>query len=269
MHEASLAEDNCFLTPTYAPEHLHRPFLDGSGVWRGSVCMDHFSAFMKRLRDRIKPARVRFHCKSEYSPGLLQPHFHAALFGWLPDDLVPVDKSAAGHVVYRSAFLDEVWGKGLVGVGALTHQSAGYIANHNVDKLDGRRADDAYSRFDFSTGELLEVEPETVRMSTHPGVGRGWVDRFEGDCFPSGFIVAEGFKSPVPRYYKGRLKDRFKLRGSDPDRLAPVDDARLMARKSRARASSPQVVENSTPERLAVREEVLFERVKLLKRNSF
>lgn len=269
MHEASLHDENCFVTFTYSPEHLVRPWLNAAGEWRGSVSAADVSGAIKRLRRRIEPQRLRFHFKTEYSPGVLQPHGHGAFFGWRPSDLVPCDRSAAGFTVYSSAFLDEVWGKGLVGVGDLTAESCGYIANHNVDKLDGQKAKDAYSRFDYSTGEIFEVEPETCRMSTHPGIGRGWIDQFERDCFPSNFIIVDGRKKPVPRYYKQRLKDRFSLPQADVDRLVPVDDAKVMSRKSRARARTPEFIANSTPERLAVREECLLLATSRLKRDSF
>lgn len=267
MHEASLHSENCFLTLTYAPEHLHKPYMAGDGQLRGSVCMEHFASFAKRLRRRIEPQKLRFYCKTEYSPGLLQPHAHASIFGFRPNDLELWDKSAAGFVVYRSPLLDECWRHGFVGVGDLTKESAGYVANHNCDKLDFQRPSDAYSRFDFATGEIVQVEPESVRMSTHPGIGRDWIERFECDAFPSGFLVDDGSKRPVPRYYKKRLKERHQLAGSVEEGIELSDDAAIMRRKGYARRWSEPLIANSTPDRLATREAVLFEKVKRLKRS--
>ena len=44
VHEAQLYEANCFITLTYAPEHLPK---------NGSLVLEHFQKFMKRLRKRV------------------------------------------------------------------------------------------------------------------------------------------------------------------------------------------------------------------------
>jgi hypothetical protein len=47
----------------------------------GSLNVAHFQKFMKRLRDRIKPLKIRFfHC-GEYGDKTRRPHYHALIFG--------------------------------------------------------------------------------------------------------------------------------------------------------------------------------------------
>lgn len=272
MHEASLHERNCFWTCTYADEHLRDRRLSlvagGAAVGVGSCRADDGSAFVKRLRDRVKPLRFRFQFKTEYGPQTLRPHIHGIFFGLDFADRVVFRRTDAGELSYVSELLTDAWGMGHCECSDLTPRSAGYVANHNVDKLDGELGRERYSRLDVETGEIFEVEPETVRMSNRPGIGAGWLSKFEGDCFPKGFLVSEGNKVSVPRYYGKRLKGRFELRASDAGAFVPVDDAEVMRRKARARAREPQVVWNSTPERLAVREECLRLKVERLRRDA-
>lgn len=261
LHEASLHDANCFWTVTYAPENVPP---------HGSLRMDDVSSFIKRLRSRVAPVRFRFHAKSEYGPTTFRPHYHGLFFGFDFPDREVLRRTDAGELTYYSKLLTETWGLGHCECSDLTPRSCGYVANHNVDKLNGRLADEAYQRLDPETGEVVFLERESQRCSLRPGIGSGWIDRFECDAFPSGFLVSEGHKVSVPRAYKKRLKDRFELAGSDnaPNRLVPVDDALLMSRKSRARARTAQAIENSTPERLAVREELQHIKLKRLRRDA-
>jgi hypothetical protein len=54
----------------------------------GSLDVSHFQKFMKRLRDRIKPLKIRFfHC-GEYGDLTRRPHYHALIFGYdFPDGI--------------------------------------------------------------------------------------------------------------------------------------------------------------------------------------
>ena len=261
MHEASLHRDNCFWTVTYDDPNLPPG---------GSLRMADVSAMIKRLRRRVQPLKFRFQAMSEYGPQTFRPHYHGLFFGFNFPDRKVFRRTGAGELSYVSDLLTEAWGLGHCEVSDLTIKSVRYCAKHNVDKLDGALADEFYEWLDPETGEVHHRERETSRYSNRPGIGAGWLEKFETDCFPTGFVISQGCKVPVPRYYKRILKDRFKLRGSDAGerRLVQIDDFMVMSRKAKARARSPEVVANSTPERLAVREEVKRLALKRLKRNG-
>lgn len=261
MHEASLHRSNCFWTVTYDDPNLPPG---------GSLRMSDVSAFLKRLRRRVEPVKFRFQAMSEYGPRTFRPHYHGLFFGFDFPDRKVFRRTDAGVLSYTSDLLTEAWGLGHCEVSDLTIKSVRYCAKHNVDKLDGALADEFYSRVDPVSGEVFELERESSRYSNRPGIGAGWLAKFESDCFPTGFVISNGKKVPVPPYYKKVLKDRFKLRGSDAGErlLVPVDDFMVMSRKAKARARSPEVVANSTPDRLAVREEVRVLALKRLKRDA-
>ena len=80
VHEASLYDNNCFITLTYDSDHVPSD---------GSLRVEDFQNFMKRLRKSVAPRRVRFfHC-GEYGERGDRPHYHAILFNLDFDDREP------------------------------------------------------------------------------------------------------------------------------------------------------------------------------------
>lgn len=230
-HEASCHQANAFLTLTYSDEHLPDDY---------GVHVDEMQKFMKRLRKKLG-FRVRFFGCGEYGEQNLRPHYHAIIFGTDFPDKRAWRKSTSGHIVYRSAELETCWTKGHAEIGTVTLESAGYVARYIMKKVNGDQAAEHYWRKHPITGCEAQVRPEFICMSTRPGIGREWYDRFSGDCFPSDFVVVDGQKRPIPRYYTKQLRVVDE----------PAHDAIKLKRKERAEAHA----DNNTPERLAVREE--------------
>ena len=102
------------------------------------------------------------------------------------------------------------------------------------------------------TGEIWNVAPEYITMSRWPGIGHGWLEKYSADVFPDDFIVVDGKKVRVPRYYDNQLSD---------------EDLSVIKGSRKARAL--EHVDNNTPDRLKVRERVQSERVKRLKRGLY
>ncbi|ACZ33198.1 conserved hypothetical protein [Chlamydia pneumoniae LPCoLN] len=73
VHEASLYEKNCFLTLTYDDKHLPQ---------YGSLVKLHLQLFLKRLRDRISPHKIRYFGCGEYGTKLQRPHYHLLIFNY-------------------------------------------------------------------------------------------------------------------------------------------------------------------------------------------
>lgn len=237
-HEASQHEDNSFLTLTFNDTHLPENY---------SVRVRDLQLFLKRLRKKV--TKVRFFACGEYGDVNLRPHYHLAIFGYDFPDKMPWRKTKSGFITYRSELLEELWPFGHSEIGNVTPQSAAYIARYIFKKVNGDRAKEYYTRVHPLTGEIHQVEPEFITMSTRPGIGRSWYDEFSGDTFPSDFVVIEGARRPVPRYYTKQLQEAVR------EKLAAERQAK--AKKHAA---------NNTPDRLAVREEILLERAAKLER---
>lgn len=231
MHEASLYEENCFITLTYDDDHLPES---------GSLVKWHFQDFMKRLRARIAPRRIRFFMCGEYGERFSRPHYHACIFGFDFPDKVGCARQGSEYRLYRSALLESVWTSGFSLIGDLSFESAAYVARYVTKKVNGERAFHHYMAMNPETGELYEIEPEFGLMSRRPGIGAEWYAKYHGEVFPSDSVLVNGRLTRPPRFYDKLLeRDR-------PELLEEIKEERLR--------EFGQHLEDQTYERLAVRE---------------
>ena len=245
VHEASLHKQNCFITLTYAPEHLPQD---------NSLHYKDFQLFMKRLRKRFSDQRIRFYMCGEYGENFGRPHFHACLFGFDFSDKRLFFTSKHGDKVFRSDVLEELWPFGLCSIGEVTFKSAAYVARYIMKKVTGKAAFAHYHEIDQDgvSRETMRT-PEFTKMSLKPGIGSDWLAKFKSDVYPHDYVIVNGKKVKPPRYYdkKYAISDPY-----DYDELE-------FHRFSRAR----EKLYDNTPERLAVRKEVLEAKLSKLKRN--
>lgn len=248
MHEAQLHERNCFLTLTYNPENL--------GV-DGSLNPTHFTKFAKRMRYWQGPFRY-LQC-GEYGddPEKRRPHHHALIFGLDFFEDREFFKMSGKHKLYRSDALDELWSHGFVNIGELNHQTAAYVARYSMKKLYGDEADEFFSeRLDPDTGEVSDYRKRPyITMSLKPGLGAKWLDRFQTDVYPRDEVISGGRPTRPPKYYD-KLLER-----SDPDAHKKI----IAERHKNGNIHKS----NSTPERLAIREEISLKKHKDLIRTTF
>lgn len=204
----------------------------------GSLSKLDLQLFHKRLRHHFGP--FRYLACGEYGEEGRRPHYHGVYFGLDVPDKVPFSRSKSGELQYRSETLTSIWGHGEVLLGTVTFQSVGYVARYTTKKVNGERLSEALHRFDGSTGESWQVEPEFMVSSRKPGLGRAWFNRYADDAFPSDFVVVDGRRMPVPAYYTTLLAEReaMKLKRARKDQrrkamqLRPDEqlDRRLMVK---------------------------------------
>ncbi|AXL15155.1 replication initiator protein [Microviridae sp.] len=189
VHEASLYTHNCFITLTYNDEHLPKDL---------SLNHDHFRRFMKRLRLKYGPEK-RYFQSGEYGEARARPHFHALLFNFdFPDK--KYWKTVRKNDLYISDSLTDLWSYGHCVIGSVTFQSAAYIARYLFKKVF--KSD---KKFEEHYGKR---KPEYVTMSRNPGIGKGWFDKFYTDIYPSDFIIHDGKKQTIPRFYDKLLEEK-------------------------------------------------------------
>lgn len=251
VHEASLYEQNCFITLTYDNEHLPP---------NGTLVLEDFQKFMKRLRKRFGSGIRFFHC-GEYGEKFSRPHYHACIFNFdFPDKELWSVRD--GVPLYISEALSDLWSDcdpvnprplGFSTIGSVTFESAAYVARYITKKVIGDLASSHYEVVDSVSGEVIgSRKPEYTTMSRRPGIGGSWFDRFSSDVYPGDFVVLEDRKFRPPKYYDRR----FEL--DDPDGFRKV----VLDRK---RTSLSRADDNSV-DRLAVREELQFLKFDRLKR---
>jgi len=243
-HEASLYEENSFITLTYDDANLPPT---------GSLKPQHFTKFMKRLRKQTG-CKIRYYHCGEYGENFGRPHYHAAIFNYDFPDKIHYKTTKNGDRLYTSQILSKIWPAGLHTTGDVTFKSAAYIARYIMKKINGEAADAHYEIMNSETGELSHLIPEYSTMSRRPGIGQGWVEKYHGDVYPDDFVIINGKKSRAPRYYDQQFEIAY-----------PADFAKTRAERVR---SARKHEDNNTPDRLKVREKVQNSKISQLKRGQ-
>lgn len=242
VHEAELYENNCFITLTYSEDNLPQ---------YGNLTMKDYQDFMKRLRKRYGSGVRYFHC-GEYGEKFGRPHYHACLFNFDFPDKKIWRETPQGHPIWTSEALSELWPHGHHEIGAVTFESAAYVARYITKKITGKKAETHYEFLD-EFGEYRQRNPEYVTMSRRPGIGKGWLEKFGTDVYPNDAVIVREREMRPPKYYDRcyELVDPFMM---DDVKFHRVEKGKLFA-------------ENSTFERLCAREIVQIKKLESLKRS--
>lgn len=249
-HEAQFWDFNSFVTLTYDDAHL---------PWHGSLDPVHLRNFLKRLRrcksgEQAAPGSdhrpIRFFGCGEYGTNTQRPHYHVLLFNCRFEDARKYGKDT-----FTSELLSSLWSYGSHVIGSVEPASIAYTAGYAAKKVHARRDREAYYGVtDLSTGEYVERVPEFSRMSNRPAIGQYWYDRFKSDL-QHGYLVVDGGKVPVPRFYADKFKAEF------PESADDLEYQRYLVRL----ASDPN---ERSEQRLIVKELVARGRKRLLRRSS-
>jgi hypothetical protein len=257
MHEASLHDNNCFLTLTYDDKNIPHD---------GSLVKSDFQKFLKRYRKDVG-RKIKYYMCGEYGSeyklvgqslikidkSIGRPHYHACILG--NSDLMRSDLELVacqnGNNLYTSETLEKLWPKGFVSVGQLTIESAAYVARYIMKKVTGDDAEAHYQKTCRVTGNVNQLQPEYATMSLRPAIGKEWYDQFKGDL-EKDFITFDGKKYKPPKYYD-RCLEKESLE-------------RFEALKDKRKEFAVLNKSDNTHERLRVKEICTERRVSLLKR---
>lgn len=183
MLEASLHQENCFITLTYNEDNL--PVGE-------TLRKRDLQLFMKRLRKRLSAdaIKVRFFACGEYGSLHGRPHYHIILFGYAPKDLQFFKTDNKGNKIYRSPMIEKLWKFGFSSVGNLTFDSAKYCAKY----LQKHQTDSK------------KIQP-FLQMSRKPGIGFGYLDKLSFENIKDNAIYLLGKKYKLPKAFKTKLKE--------------------------------------------------------------
>lgn len=192
VHESKLYQHNWFATLTYDDQHLKR-----TPAGRPTLCPEDYVLFMKRLRKQCGPG-IRFYQCGEYGETTERPHHHAILFNLPLTDLVQLTTPHArnAHALYTSKTITSTWQQGNISLGAVTFETAAYVASYVNKKITGPPAEAHYQ------GRT----PEYSTMSRRPGIARTFIEKFLTDVYPSDEVIMRGHPSSPPRYYDDQLR---------------------------------------------------------------
>ncbi len=193
-HHASLTENNHFVTLSYAPENYP---MDGL------IYIEHMQDFHQKLRNEFPKSRIQMVYKGEYSPTNYRPHWHGIYFNLPLTDLVLNKTNQCGDKLYTSETINKLWGHGNEIIGAVTPQSAAYIAR-DLNKTDKPNKAAQYKK--TLSGIFVKDLKPIFQMSRRPGIAKKWIDIYMWDVFPSGTIIFDGKPKSAPEYYVRQLE---------------------------------------------------------------
>ena len=267
VHEASLHDDNCFITLTYNMDNLP----PGS-----TLVKEDWQLFMKRFRKRINK-KIKFLHAGEYgyqynekkeiikdSLGrelIGRPHYHAVIFGYDFEDKYHFKNSPSGMPLYRSPLLEDIWTKGFSSIGTVTFESAAYVARYSTKKRNGEEAskkcDQGLKHYERLTedGEIIECLPEYQTMSNRSGgIGKNWAGLYSQEFMKTDSVIINGKEVKPPRYYV--------------DQLSEEPTERLKAKRKKAMRKAKEKGEYDI-DRLRDKEKVKQAQHKMLKRGMY
>lgn len=231
MHEYQEHDQTCFITLTYNEEHLPLNEVGTPTLWK----RDH-QLFIKRLRrhvDKVKPQhknKIKFFLCGEYGDENARPHYHAIIFGWDFKDKEVRTYNHRKEPIFTSKTLTRLWSdnegneKGYSTIGAVSFDSAAYVARYVTKKIKGKGDPEKgipsakdfycieYEHVDRKTGEIYggiydRIEPEYAEMSRgnrfnpNNGIGRQWLEKYKDYTYEHDHVIMNGIKLKPPKYY--------------------------------------------------------------------
>lgn len=215
LHERKMHKQSCFVTLTYDNEHLPHD---------GSLSLRDLQLFMKRVRAffyRRDGVLIKHYGCGEYGDLNKRPHYHVLLFGCDFPDKRKYSESSRGDVIYSSALLDSLWGLGSTKVGAVSFETAAYVARYCMKKVDGAKREAGHYLVYDMDGVVTERQPEFAIMSKRGGgIGMSYYKKFGAEIRTHDNIIVNGKPTPSIRYY-----DKL-FEALDPFELARVKQKR-------------------------------------------
>lgn len=196
-HEAQHHDRNCFITPTYDPEHLPP---------HGTLNKSDLQKFFRRLRKT--GLKFRYFACGEYGEKKGRPHYHVVMFGYRPHQKTLRRVSKKGHPQYLSKIFTDCWPHGEVTWGEFHPSAASYVASYTADKLKSFAFDTPdpdtglrpYEVMDRD-GVIWNLQPEFQLQSLKPAIGKEWLEKNWREVFPADSVAMNGREFPPPRYY--------------------------------------------------------------------
>jgi len=234
--ESTLHSDNAFVTLTYSDEFLPD---------NGSLEPRHLQLFLKRLRKKFEPHKLRFFAVGEYGEITERPHYHAALFGYPTCKEGSTRRNRNGAIVCCDICrgVQSVWGSGdkpmgNIHLGSITPESAAYVCGYVTKKLT-KEGDE----------RLEGRKPEFARMSLRPGIGADIMDDVAStilehkldeklDDVPN--TLRHGSRIlPLGRYLKNRLRERIGREKKAPEKIIEQAKEKLRPLREAAKTIAP------------------------------
>lgn len=155
VYQSRESVNNMMVTLTYDSYKYVNGIICGENAPDPDIKLSkrHIQLFFKRLRKFIgDKCKIKYIVCGEHGSRTNRAHYHALIFGFKFDDLVPYKKSKRGNQIYKSASLTSLWSHGICTVDSIHINSAvsryctKYIAKNT-------RTEDCFMLFSHGIGE--------------------------------------------------------------------------------------------------------------------
>lgn len=157
--------ENCFLTLTYEdnPVHLKKEDLQN---------------FIKRLRKKIDPIKIKYFSCGEYGDKKYRPHYHIIIFGYDFKDRIFIRMSDSGIPIFESKEANKLWPEGIITVQEANANTIRYSAKYST-KLKQNLPKQLKDYPEFNTmSQNLGIEPIMRKMETYLKTDQIYIDGF-------------------------------------------------------------------------------------------
>lgn len=180
-----------FVTLTYRDEDIPvrrvRPFYDPlkssrpDAVDLNVLCKRDVQLYLKRLRKALSPNIIRFFCCGEYGPKTFRPHYHLILFNY-----------PRGY----EKLIHDCWKKGYTTMSKVTPARIAYVAK--------------YAACYTFLPDIYKQKDIRPFVTCSKGIGAQYLTdsmvTYHRETL-STFLIQNGYKKPLPKYYKDRIFD--------------------------------------------------------------
>lgn len=193
--------DASFATLTYDDAHLPP-----------TLTKPHLTKWLKRLRERLRPNKLRFFASGEYGEKTSRPHYHAILYGTSNAELI-----------------QDTWYHGNARTDPCTPAAIAYVAGYCSKKIGWQL--DRGERVDPDTGEVYDFQPPFIQMSRNPGIAAYAKQQYANSWRTT--AILNGQQIPVPHYLHEAWKNN-----ATTEAVAALEAERLEAQHARNRQAN-------------------------------
>lgn len=222
--EAMTHTENTFVTLTYNSDNV--PVV-GPNDPRPNLCPRDVTNWLKRLRQKISPIKIRYFVVGEYGSQGSRPHYHVVLFGLGGCHYGRTRRLGFGNTPRQDccpncALIAQTWSteKGPIGyieLGEVNQKTANYAARYCLKKMTG-----------IDDSRLNGRQPEFTRMSKMDGgLGVGMLDDIASTIMEQAnydplldapHALLHGKKQkPLGRYLRGKLREKLGKENKTPE----------------------------------------------------
>lgn len=256
MAEKKYWPHSYFITLTYDEEHLHRvPTLDketGEIIEISTLDKKDMQDFLKRYRYYF--GKIKFYQGGEYGETSSRAHHHLIVFQQKSiDDKIFMFFNREKQPIYKSETVEKIWGHGLISIGEVTAESAGYVRRYITKKQTGEGA---------KIYEELGIVPEYVTMSN--GIGKKYYDEQKFTTYKTDEVIYNDMHGRAKRRKPPKAWDKL-YQEQEP---LKYDILKRERRKARIATREGKEAQTEREDFEKIRQNRKKERQKLLKRGD-